>query len=67
MKGVTRLFLLDEGLPKISIHKPVKGVTKYDLDIAEKNRHVSIHTPVKGVTLPQEHHPNVQGFQSTHP
>ena len=38
-----------DSLP-ISIHTPVKGVTKLYFIAKKKIGHISIHTPVKGVT-----------------
>ena len=66
MKGVTipfeDLYMFD----LISIHTPVKGVTRL-VDPYADQCPISIHTPVKGVTIYSCIHARWNLFQSTHP
>ena len=51
----------------ISIHTPVKGVTRF-ADGLPEGVEISIHTPVKGVTFSDINDPARHlEFQSTHP
>ncbi len=68
MKGVTINSSAPGQVTEISIHTPVKGVTRQQQQLQQQRRQISIHTPVKGVTVNGTFdRAGYRKFQSTHP